>query len=106
MHDSHYYDSHYYLIVMNFFWLLKGIGSLAVLPIGVYGRFTTFPLITGHGGRVTDFDFSPFNHELLATGSDDGVIKLWQIPNDLNNNVRLSESALNLGPFVRGHSYA
>lgn len=38
------------------------------------------PLIKGHAGPVVDFDFSPFNDSLLSTASQDGTVKLWQIP--------------------------
>lgn len=31
-------------------------------------------------GFVTDFDFSPFHDNLLATGGEDCYVKLWQIP--------------------------
>lgn len=40
------------------------------------------PLIKGHAGPVTDFDFSPFNESLLATASEDGLIKMWVIPEE------------------------
>lgn len=40
------------------------------------------PLLKGHAGQVTDFDFSPFNDNLLATSSEDGTIKLWLIPEE------------------------
>lgn len=42
----------------------------------------TLPLIKGHSGPVVDFDFSPFNDNLLATASEDGTVKLWVIPED------------------------
>jgi coronin-1B/1C/6 len=40
------------------------------------------PLIKGHAGPVVDFDFSPFNDSLLATASEDGIVKLWLIPDE------------------------
>lgn len=40
------------------------------------------PLIKGHNGAIMDFDFSPFNDNLLATASEDGTVKLWVIPED------------------------
>jgi WD40 repeat protein len=36
-------------------------------------------LLKGHAGPVVDFDFSPFNDNLLATASEDGTVKLWNI---------------------------
>jgi WD40 repeat protein len=38
------------------------------------------PLIKGHAGPISDFDFSPFNENLLGTASEDGMIKMWVIP--------------------------
>ena len=40
------------------------------------------PLIRGHSGPIVDFEFSPFNDNLLATASEDGTIKLWIIPEE------------------------
>ena len=40
------------------------------------------PLIKGHAGAIVDFDFSPFNDNLLATASEDGTVKLWSIPEE------------------------
>lgn len=78
-----------------------GVGALAVLPLDACGRFSGFPLITGHSAQVTDFNFSPFKSELLATGSDDCMVKLWNIPNqnELESGLRLTQSVLSLGPF-------
>ncbi len=59
--------------------ILLGAGSVAVLPINASGRFSQFPLIAGHSGQISDFDFSPFDDYKLATGSSDGVVKLWDI---------------------------
>ena len=38
------------------------------------------PLIRAHLQNVNDVRFSPFIPNLLSTSSDDGTIKLWQIP--------------------------
>ncbi|CAI8054250.1 Coronin-A [Geodia barretti] len=56
------------------------VGSLAVLPLDSCGRFTSFPLVSGHSGFVTDFDFSSFHDNLLATGGEDCLVKIWSIP--------------------------
>eukprot|EP00924_Labyrinthula_sp_SR-Ha-C_P009550 augustus_masked-scaffold_2-processed-gene-27.16-mRNA-1 protein AED:0.05 eAED:0.05 QI:0/-1/0/1/-1/1/1/0/450 len=44
------------------------------LPSGV------LPCIDGHRGPVLDFDFNPFQQQLIATGGDDCVCKIWGIP--------------------------
>lgn len=36
--------------------------------------------IVGHAGSVTDLDWHPFNEQLIATGSTDCTVKLWQLP--------------------------
>lgn len=57
--------------------------SLAVLPIGDYGRKPkTMPLLHAHTDTVSDLEFSPFNDSLLATGSQDSLVKVWHIPDD------------------------
>ncbi|XP_068081154.1 coronin-7 [Anabrus simplex] len=55
--------------------------SLAVLPIDDCGRKSkTMPLLHAHTDTVTDMDFSPFHDGLLATGSQDCLVKIWHIP--------------------------
>ncbi|XP_075212375.1 coronin [Lycorma delicatula] len=54
---------------------------LAVLPIDDCGRKSkTMPLLHGHTDTITDMDFSPFHDGLLATGSQDCLVKVWNIP--------------------------
>ncbi|XP_011336280.1 coronin-7 isoform X3 [Ooceraea biroi] len=55
--------------------------SLAVLPLEDCGRKSkTMPLLHAHADTVTDMEFSPFHDGLLATGSQDCLVKLWHIP--------------------------
>lgn len=70
--------------------IITGIGSLAVLPLNSHGRFVSFPTIAGHSAFITDFTFSPFDGQLLATGAEDGLIKLWQLPEELGKDQVLS----------------
>ena len=72
---------------------------MAILPVNSCGRFPEFPKIAGHSAQVTDFGFSPFNSRLLATGSEDCMVKLWNIPEELDNCLRLTEPVITLGPF-------
>lgn len=56
------------------------------------------PLFKGHAGPVVDFEFSPFNDNLLATASEDGTVKLWVIPEDgLTKDVLEWNAELNSG---------
>ncbi|XP_013378981.1 coronin-7-like, partial [Lingula anatina] len=58
-----------------------GGGSVSVLPLDSAGRQAkTMPLVQAHADFVSDMDFSPFNDNLLATGSFDCTVKLWDIP--------------------------
>ncbi|XP_025263201.1 coronin-7 isoform X2 [Camponotus floridanus] len=55
--------------------------SLAVLSLEDCGRKSkTMPLLHAHADTVTHMDFSPFHDGLLATGSQDCLVKLWHIP--------------------------
>jgi coronin-1B/1C/6 len=38
------------------------------------------PVLAGHAGPVTDFDFNPFDDSMIATASEDTTVKLWQVP--------------------------
>lgn len=39
-----------------------------------------FPLFRGHTAVVLDTDWNPFNDSLIASGSDDGKVFLWRVP--------------------------
>ncbi|XP_055297269.1 coronin-7 isoform X11 [Sitodiplosis mosellana] len=65
---------------MAFNWEHAG-SSLAVLPLDDCGRKSkNMPLLHGHTDTVTDLHFSPFHDGLLATGSQDCLVKIWHIP--------------------------
>lgn len=65
---------------MAFNWEHTG-SSLAVLSIDDCGRKSkTMPLVHAHTDTITDIQFSPFHDGLLATGSQDCLVKIWNIP--------------------------
>ncbi|XP_053949848.1 coronin-7 isoform X3 [Anastrepha ludens] len=65
---------------MAFNWEHTG-SSVAVLPLDDCGRKSkTMPLLHGHTDTVTDLEFSPFHDGLLATASQDCLVKIWHIP--------------------------
>ncbi|XP_057659505.1 coronin-7 isoform X1 [Diorhabda carinulata] len=67
---------------MAFNWDHSG-SSLAVLPLDDYGRKgKLLPLLHAHSDTVTDISFSPFHDGLLATGSQDCLVKIWNIPKE------------------------
>jgi WD40 repeat protein len=69
-------------------WNTGGGGALAVLPQDRPARLgTVVPLIKGHSGPVLDFDFNPFNDYHVATASEDGTAKLWQVGLTMLNKI-------------------
>lgn len=61
---------------MAFNWEHAG-SSLAVLPLDDCGRKSkNMPLLHGHTDTVTDLHFSPFHDGLLATGSQDCLVRV------------------------------
>lgn len=62
-------------------WESGGGGAICVLDITKYGRTPSGqPLITGHRGPILDFEFNPFNDNMLLSCSEDLTVKLWDIP--------------------------
>ncbi|KAI5779751.1 hypothetical protein EDC01DRAFT_669631 [Geopyxis carbonaria] len=62
-------------------WEAGGGGAFAVIPLGERGRQPEIiPLFRGHTAAVLDTDWSPFNDSIIASGSDDGKVFIWQVP--------------------------
>jgi len=60
---------------------IGGGGPVYVLPLNKPGRMPlSTPSLQVHRDTVLDFDFSPFNANLLATGGEDTKLKISQIP--------------------------
>lgn len=38
------------------------------------------PLVAGHKGPVLDIAWCPFNDNIIASASDDAIVRVWQIP--------------------------
>ena len=49
-------------------------------------------LTKGHSGTIFDLKFSPFSKGLMATCSNDGLIKIWDIYDSEKNNATLMSS--------------
>ncbi|GIY09473.1 coronin-7 [Caerostris darwini] len=66
-----------------------GGGNLGILSLNDTGsKSKDLSILRAHSEFITDFDFCPYDDEILATGSQDHHIKLWRITeNDLNSNV-------------------
>jgi coronin-1B/1C/6 len=64
-------------------WNTSGGGAVGIFRTRNFERVkSSFPLIYGHTAIVSDIKFSPLNPFLLATSSDDGKVKIWNIPAD------------------------
>eukprot|EP00536_Pseudo-nitzschia_multiseries_P017745 jgi/Psemu1/70315/estExt_Genemark1.C_17830002 len=69
------------------YWSVSGAGgggSLVVCRHDRPGRFLdgVSPRVIGHSGSILDHDWNPFDDSMVATGSEDSSIKIWQIPED------------------------
>ncbi|XP_058856592.1 coronin-6-like isoform X7 [Acipenser ruthenus] len=59
----------------------SGGGAILALPLCKTGRVDkNYPLIIGHSGPVLDVDWCPHNDNILASGSEDCSVMVWQIP--------------------------
>jgi len=62
-------------------WEASGGGAFAVIPVTETGKLPDLmPLFRGHTAPVLDTDWSPFDDKFIASGSDDGKIMLWRVP--------------------------
>ena len=83
-----------------FNWESAGGGSLGIVPVGAPGKFArNAPQVHAHSSFVSDFDFSPFDDQLLATGSDDQTLKIWKLPDEMTGNV--SDAAATLSGHAK-----
>jgi len=58
-----------------------GGGAFIVLTHTETGRVDiNHPKVTGHKGEILDLAWCPFNDNLIASSSEDGTIKIWEIP--------------------------
>uniref|UniRef100_A0A8B9D0B6 Coronin n=1 Tax=Anser brachyrhynchus TaxID=132585 RepID=A0A8B9D0B6_9AVES len=73
-------------------------GVLGIVPLeGTKdGGKRTVSQLCCHSDVVTDFDFSPFDQLLLATGSADETVKVWRLPE--GGQDLPSSAGLTLGP--------
>lgn len=81
-------------------WKAGGGGVVAVLGAKQFGKIDmTMPMISGHKGVIQDLSFSPFHDNMLATGSADGSIKIWMIPDG-----GITEKVTNFDADLKGHT--
>ncbi|XP_043094903.1 coronin-1C-A isoform X1 [Puntigrus tetrazona] len=59
----------------------SGGGAFMVLPLHKSGRIDkAYPTVCGHTGPVLDIDWCPHNDQVIASGSEDCTVMVWQIP--------------------------
>jgi len=59
----------------------QGGGAFLVLPLEQTGRVDlNFPRVTGHTAAVLDVKWCPHNDNMIASCSEDCLIKVWDIP--------------------------
>ncbi|KAM3590082.1 uncharacterized protein V6R79_003425 [Siganus canaliculatus] len=79
VHDNHYCSANpcFIAVVTE----CAGGGSFLVLPIHHTGRVDPqHPRVCGHRGRVLDVKWNPFDDHCVASCSEDGTVKIWDIP--------------------------
>lgn len=59
----------------------SGGGAFIVLPLNKTGRIDmSYPTVCGHTGPVLDIEFCPHNDNIIASGSEDCSVMIWEIP--------------------------
>ncbi|XP_068606350.1 coronin-1A [Brachionichthys hirsutus] len=59
----------------------SGGGAFMVLPLSKTGRIDmSHPTVCGHTGPVLDIEFCPHNDNIIASGSEDCSVMIWEIP--------------------------
>ncbi|XP_062307824.1 coronin-1C-A isoform X2 [Osmerus eperlanus] len=78
----------------------SGGGAFLVLPLHKSGRIDkAYPTVCGHTGPVLDIDWCPHNDQVIASGSEDCTVMVWQIPEN-GLTVALAEPVV----VLEGHS--
>jgi len=82
--SSNAWDTNYITANLKFWavcWEAAGGGSFVVVPWENKGKLKTdYPLVAGHKAPVLDIEFNPFNDYLIASASEDGTAKVWNVP--------------------------
>uniref|UniRef100_A0A8C2TSA5 Coronin n=1 Tax=Coturnix japonica TaxID=93934 RepID=A0A8C2TSA5_COTJA len=59
----------------------SGGGAFLVLPLHKTGRIDkSYPTVCGHTGPVLDIEWCPHNDHVIASGSEDCTVMVWQVP--------------------------
>ncbi|XP_065883807.1 coronin-1A-like [Dysidea avara] len=61
----------------------QGGGTFMVIPTDKVGRLDiNFPKVCGHRSNVMDVAWNPFNENIVASCSEDCMVKIWEIPDE------------------------
>ena len=75
-------------------WEASGGGAFAVIPLEERGKLPEqLPLFRGHTAAVLDTDWSPFDDNIIASGSEDGKVFLWRVPDGFTLHTDAEEPA-------------
>jgi coronin-1B/1C/6 len=73
-------------------WEASGGGAFAVIPLSERGRLPEqIPLFRGHTAAVLDTDWNPFHDSMIASGSDDGKVFIWKVPEGFSVHTEAEE---------------
>ncbi|ORZ08355.1 hypothetical protein BCR42DRAFT_144034 [Absidia repens] len=83
-------------------WQSSGGGSFGVIPLSTVGKLPeNYPLYRGHTGPVLDTAFNPFNDYVVASGSEDSKVMIWNIPEEYDENLEEVTPVLKLSGHQR-----
>ncbi|XP_072338471.1 coronin-1C isoform X2 [Scyliorhinus torazame] len=78
------WDSSFCAVNPNFVAVIveaSGGGAFLVLPLAKCGRIDKgYPTVCGHTAPVLDIEWCPHNDHIIASGSEDCTVMIWQIP--------------------------
>jgi coronin-1B/1C/6 len=60
-----------------------------------------YPLYRGHTGPVLDTAFNPFNDYVVASGSEDSKVMIWNIPEEYDEDLEQVTPVLKLSGHQR-----
>lgn len=60
-----------------------------------------YPLYRGHTGAVLDTAFNPFNDYVVASGSEDSKVMIWNIPEEYDEDLEEVTPVLKLSGHQR-----
>ncbi|KAK9321203.1 hypothetical protein V1517DRAFT_327054 [Lipomyces orientalis] len=88
-------------------WNASGGGAFAVIPLSERGKIPDqIPLFRGHTATVLDTDWNPFDDHVIASGSDDGKVGIWKVPEDFSVFTEQGEAITDVSPTAKlsGHT--